>query len=205
MQISSLEEIISDIKLGKFIILADDENRENEGDLVIAGSLCTADHINFMITHARGLVCVPVSNNVALRLNLKPMVENNTSNRGTNFTVSVGAKHGITTGISAPDRAKTINVISSPLSNKDDLSIPGHIFPLIAHSGGVLERNGHTEASIELMKLAGLNEVAVICEIIKEDGTMARRSDLILFAKQYGIKIFTVEKLVEYKKSTPIG
>lgn len=198
MKFSSIEEGIKDLRDGKLIIVVDDEGRENEGDLVIPAEMATGENINFMIKHARGLVCAPIEEEIALRLGLNPMVEKNTDNHETAFTVAVDHKD-TATGISAFERAYTINKL---VTSKDKLDFrrPGHIFPLIAKKNGVLERIGHTEASIDLVKLAGFKGVAAICEIVKDDGTMARRDDLMEFAKEHNLKIVTIDELVKYRK-----
>jgi len=170
----SIEEAIARIKDGKMVILVDDENRENEGDLVIAAQHVTPELINFMAKYARGLICAPIDAERARKLALPPMAPENTALHGTRFTVSVDARHGITTGISAQDRARTVQVLVDDGSTPDDLARPGHVFPLIAQEGGVLKRAGHTEAAVDLARLAGLKPAAVICEVMNEDGTMAR-------------------------------
>lgn len=197
MKFSSIEEAISDLKEGKMIIVVDDEGRENEGDLVIPADMATGESINFMIKYAKGLVCAPVEEEIAERLKLNPMVENNTDNHETAFTVSVD-HIDTTTGISAFERAHTINKLITGL-NPEEFRRPGHVFPLIAKKNGVLERIGHTEASVDLSKLAGFNGAAVICEIVKDDGTMARRDDLMVFAEEHGLKIITIEALIKYR------
>lgn len=199
---NSIEEGIKDIKEGKMIILVDDEGRENEGDLVIPAEMATGEAINFMIKYARGLVCVPIEKEIAERLELNPMVENNTDNHGTAFTVAIDHKD-TTTGISAFERAYTINKMVTS-TEKTDFRRPGHIFPLIAKKNGVLERIGHTEGSVDLAKIAGFKGAAVICEIVKDDGTMARRDDLMKFAEEHNIKILTIADLIEYRKKTEI-
>eukprot|EP00828_Plagiopyla_frontata_P015320 TRINITY_DN19892_c0_g1_i1.p2 TRINITY_DN19892_c0_g1~~TRINITY_DN19892_c0_g1_i1.p2 ORF type:complete len:327 (+),score=75.42 TRINITY_DN19892_c0_g1_i1:242-1222(+) len=198
MKFNSIEEAIEDIKLGKMIIVVDNEDRENEGDLVVAGEKATPENINFMIKYAKGLVCVPVEKDIAEKLNLCPMVEKNTDNHETAFTVSVDHKE-TTTGISAFERAFTINKILTS-TEASDFRRPGHVFPLIAKENGVLERIGHTEASIDLVKYAGLKGVAAICEIVNDDGTMARRDDLFVFAREHNLKIVTVSDLIKYRK-----
>ena len=199
---SSVEDIINDAKHGKIFIITDDETRENEGDLVFAGQFADAQKVNFLITHGRGLVCVPMSSNIAAKFNLPKMVKNgvNTSLFGTNFTVSVGAKKLTTSGISAADRAFTIQVLANENSTESDISVPGHIFPLITKDGGVLERDGHTEASVEICKLAGLKHIATICEILDENGNPARLDYIIPFAKKHGLKITSVEKIKNFVK-----
>lgn len=198
MKFNSIEEAIKDIKDGKMIIVVDDEGRENEGDLVIPAEITTGEHVNFMIKYAKGLVCTPVEEELAVKLALHPMVEKNTDNHETAFTVSIDYKD-TATGISAFERAYTINKLVTS-NEKDDFRRPGHVFPLVAKNGGVLERIGHTEASVDLAKLSGFNGAAVICEIINDDGTMARRDDLMKFAKEHNLKIVTIEDLIKYRK-----
>ena len=201
---NTIEEAISDFKNGKGVIVADDEDRENEGDLLFPASFVTPEVINFMAKNCRGLICLALTKKLAQKNGINPMVEHNTDVKGTNFTQSVDAdpKYGVTTGISAFDRAKTIEVILNKDSQPEDLRRPGHIFPVIAREGGVLKRTGHTEAGVDLARLAGLDEAAVMCEIMKEDGTMARRDDLAKFAKEYGLKFVTVASLIEYRLKT---
>ncbi len=189
---------IEEIKKGNMVIMVDDEDRENEGDLVYASAFSTPDHVNFMATHARGLICVAISKTIANRLELNPMVSSNTSSYETAFTVSVDAKNALT-GISAAERDETIKILANPISHADELVKPGHIFPLIAKDGGTLVRTGHTEGSVDLCRLAGLSESAVICEIIKEDGTMARRDDLDIFAKDHNLETVFISDIVEYR------
>lgn len=198
MMFNSIEEGLKDIKEGKMIIVVDDEGRENEGDLVIPAETANGENINFMIKYARGLVCAPVEEEIAVKLGLNPMVEKNTDNHETAFTVAIDHKD-TTTGISAFERAYSINKLVTS-NEKSDFRRPGHIFPLIAKNGGVLERIGHTEAAVDLAKLAGFKGAAAICEIIKDDGTMARRDDLIKFAKEHNLKIITIADLVEYRR-----
>ncbi len=198
--IKRVKEAIEEIRKGNMIIMLDDEDRENEGDLVCAAPLCTADKVNFMISHAKGLVCVSVTKDTANRLELNPMVKNNNSSYETAFTVSVDAINA-TTGISAGERDAAIKILANPISKADELARPGHIFPLIAKDGGVLVRTGHTEGSADLCKLAGFNGEAVICEIVKDDGTMARRDDLDIFAKKHNMKQVYISDLVEYRLS----
>ena len=202
MKFNSIEEAIEDIKNGKMIIVVDDEDRENEGDLVIAAEKATPEAVNFMIKYAKGLLCVPIEEEIADKLKLNPMVENNTDNHETAFTVSVDYKD-TTTGISAYERALTINKIAES-DNYSDFRRPGHIFPLIAKKSGVLDRIGHTEASVDLAKLAGLKGCAAICEIIKDDGTMARRDDLFAFAKKHNLKMITIKDLINYRRKEDI-
>lgn len=198
---NTISEIVEDIKNGKMVILVDDEDRENEGDLIIAAEHITPEVVNFMIREARGLVCLTLSHEQVAQLELPLMVkdESNHSPNRTAFTVSIEAAKGISTGISAADRAHTIRVAGDPKSTSRDIVIPGHIFPIRAQAGGVLKRAGHTEASIDLCKLAGLNSAAAICEIIKEDGTMARLLDLTAFARKFDIKIGTIVDLIQYR------
>jgi 3,4-dihydroxy 2-butanone 4-phosphate synthase / GTP cyclohydrolase II len=191
-------EAIEEIKKGRMVIMCDDEDRENEGDLVYASTFSSPEHVNFMATHARGLICVAVNKNIATRLELNPMVSSNTSAHETAFTVSVDAT-AATTGISASERDMTIKILANPLSHPNELVKPGHIFPLIAKDGGVLVRTGHTEGSVDLCRLAGLSESAVICEIINEDGTMSRRDDLDIFAQKHDLKTVFISDLVEYR------
>ena len=202
MKFNSIEEAIEDIKNGKMIIVVDDEDRENEGDLVIAAEKATPEAVNFMIKYAKGLLCVPIEEEIADKLKLNPMVENNTDNHETAFTVSVDYKD-TTTGISAYERALTINKIAES-DNYSDFRRPGPIFPLIAKKSGVLDRIGHTEASVDLAKLAGLKGCAAICEIIKDDGTMARRDDLFAFAKKHNLKMITIKDLINYRRKEDI-
>ena len=197
---SSPEELIADIAAGRMVIVTDDADRENEGDLIIAAEKTTPEAINFMITHGRGLICAPITESATERLGLKPMVNHNTEAYGTAFTVAVDASNGITTGISAPDRARTCQILANPLSEPGDLVQPGHILPLKAKLGGVLQRAGHTETAIDLARLAGLEPAGVICEILKEDGTMARLPELIEFAKKHDLKLGTIADLIEYRR-----
>jgi 3,4-dihydroxy 2-butanone 4-phosphate synthase/GTP cyclohydrolase II len=180
------------------VIMCDDEDRENEGDLVYAAAFSTPEHVNFMATHARGLICVALSRDIANRLELNPMVSSNTSSYETAFTVSVDAATA-STGISAKERDDTIKILANPISKPDELVRPGHIFPLIAKEGGVLVRTGHTEGSVDLCRLAGLSEAGVICEIIKDNGEMARRDDLDIFAKEHDLHTVFISDLVEYR------
>ena len=198
--IQRVQEAITEIQKGNMVIMLDDEDRENEGDLVYAAPLSTAEKVNFMASHAKGLICVSITKETANRLQLNPMVSSNTSSYETAFTVSVDAADA-STGISAKERDDTIKILANPISNSVELVRPGHIFPLIAKDGGVLVRTGHTEGSIDLCKLAGLNGEAVICEIMKEDGTMARRDDLDIFALKHNMKQIYISDLVEYRLS----
>ncbi len=197
---NTIEEAIQDIKQGKMIVVVDDEDRENEGDLVCAAEYATPENINFMITHGRGLVCVPMLSELACKLQMSPMVTKNEDPKGTAFTVSVDAtkKFGVSTGISAFDRAKTIEVMLSELSTPEDLSRPGHIFPLVARDGGVLQRAGHTEASVDIARLAGLKPMGVICEIINEDGQMSRLPELQIFVTKHKLKLISIADLIKY-------
>ena len=197
----TIEEAIEAFKKGGMVIVADDESRENEGDLICAAEFATVENINFMITEAKGIVCTPISPERAEKLGLDSMVKNNTDVKGTAFTQSVDAdpKFGVTTGVSAIDRSVTIKLIADDNTKPSDLRQPGHVFPLIAKRGGVLERVGHTEASIDLCRLAGLKDAAVCCEIVNPDGSMARRDDLRKFADKYGIKFITVAQLIAYR------
>jgi 3,4-dihydroxy 2-butanone 4-phosphate synthase/GTP cyclohydrolase II len=197
--ISPITEIVAAIRGGEIVVLVDDEDRENEGDLVFAADFVTPEKINFLATHGRGLVCMPITEAHAERLGLKPMVEQNRSRHGTNFTVSIEAAEGIATGISAADRALTVKVAASPQAKADDIVQPGHVFPLIAQSGGVLVRAGHTEACCDLARLAGLTPAAVLCEIMRDDGTMARLPDLVEFAAKHKLKIGTIADLIEHR------
>jgi 3,4-dihydroxy 2-butanone 4-phosphate synthase/GTP cyclohydrolase II len=200
MGLSSIAEAIEDIKAGKFVIVVDDEDRENEGDLALAAEKVTPKAVNFMAKHARGLVCLPTTGERLDELQLPLMVDQNTCKFGTAFTVSVDAKYGTTTGISAADRAQTIKAIIDPTTKADDLARPGHIFPLKAREGGVLVRAGHTEAIVDLARLAGLYPAGVICEIMSEDGSMARLPQLEVMADKFGIKIISVADLISYRR-----
>lgn len=200
IRLDTIEEAIADIKMGKVIIVVDDENRENEGDFVAAGDKVTPEVVNFMARHGRGLICTPLTEKRCKELDLHPMVTNNTDHMETAFTVSVDLRgNGVTTGISAGDRAKTIQALIDPNTKQFELARPGHIFPLVAKEGGVLRRTGHTEAAIDFARLAGLNPAGVICEIMNEDGTMARLPELSRVAKQFDLKIVSIEDLVAYR------
>ncbi len=192
---ASTSELIAELKAGRMVVLVDDEDRENEGDLVMPADLVTAKDINFMITHARGLVCLTLAPERAGALGLNMMVEDNECPHRTAFTVSIEARHGVSTGISAADRALTIRTAAEPCNGPESIISPGHVFPLIARHGGVMERQGHTEASVDLAKLAGFGPAAVICEILNEDGTMSRLPDLKRFANKHGLKIGTIADL----------
>lgn len=200
--IYKIEDVLEDIKNGIPLIIVDDENRENEGDLFVAAEKATYESINLMATYARGLTCTPMSSEYAVRLNLDPMTARNTDAKCTAFTVSVDAKEGTTTGISIADRFTTIKKLADVNSVATDFTRPGHIFPLIAKDNGVLEREGHTEATVDLCKICGLAPVSVICEILKDDGTMARMDDLEVFAKEHNLKIITIADLIKYRKKT---
>ena len=199
MNLNTTEELIEDIRAGKMIILMDDEDRENEGDFVLAASCVRPEDINFMATYGRGLICLPLSKEHCRQLNLPLMARNTNSSVGTNFTVSIEAADGITTGISAADRATTIKKAASVDAKPSDLIQPGHVFPLMAHPGGVLSRAGHTEASCDLAKLAGFPPAAVIVEIMNDDGTMARRPDLEKLSVKFDLKIGTIVDLIRYR------
>ncbi|MFC1916531.1 bifunctional 3,4-dihydroxy-2-butanone-4-phosphate synthase/GTP cyclohydrolase II [Chloroflexota bacterium] len=199
MELSSIPEATEDIKAGKFVIIVDDEDRENEGDLVLAAEKVTPEAINFMAMHARGLICLPVIGKRLDELRIPLMVQKNTSKFSTAFTVSIEAKHRVSTGISASDRAATIKAVIDPATKAEDLVQPGHMFPLRAREGGVLVRAGHTEAIVDLAKLAGLYPSGVICEIMSEDGSMARLPQLEVMAEKFGIKIISVADLIAYR------
>jgi len=198
--ISSTEEIIEDARNGRMFILVDHEDRENEGDLVIPAQMATPDAINFMAKHGRGLICLALTEARTDALGLNLMAARNSSRHETAFTTSIEAREGVTTGISAHDRARTVLVAIDPESTADDVSTPGHIFPVRAKNGGVLVRAGHTEAGVDIARLAGLNPSAVICEILKEDGTMARIPDLVAFAQLHGIRVGTISDLIAYRR-----
>src|SRR5213596_381137 len=202
MTLNSIQEIIAELKAGRMAVLVDDEDRENEGDLIFAAEFVTAEKINFMAKFGRGLVCMPITEAHAERLNLLPMVARNRSVHGTNFTVSIEAASGVTTGIAAADRAHTIRVAAAPNAGPDDIVQPGHVFPLVAQPGGVLARAGHTEACCDLARLAGFSPAAVLCEIMKDDGTMARLPDLERFADEHGLRIGAITDLIHYRSRT---
>jgi 3,4-dihydroxy 2-butanone 4-phosphate synthase/GTP cyclohydrolase II len=199
MPLSSIEEAAADIRDGKLIIIVDDEDRENEGDLVCAAEKVTPEVINFMAKHGRGLICLPLTEERCDYLQLPPQSQENTSRMGTAFTISIEAKEGVTTGISAADRAKTVLTAVAPSTGPNDLARPGHVFPLRAKNGGVLVRVGQTEASVDIARIAGLDSSAVICEIMNDDGTMARMPELETFAEEHGLKIISVADLVRYR------
>ena len=198
--ISSVEEIIEDARNGRMFVLIDHEDRENEGDLVIPAQMATPDAINFMATNGRGLICLALTSDRVDQLGLELMSTNNSSRHETAFTISIEAREGVTTGISAHDRARTVAVAIDTSKGKSDIATPGHVFPLRARSGGVLVRAGHTEAAVDISRLAGLNSSGVICEIMNEDGTMARLPELIGFAQKHGLKIGTISDLIAYRR-----
>lgn len=195
-----IEEIIDEARNGRMFILVDDEDRENEGDLVIPAQMATPDAINFMATHGRGLICLTLTRTRCEQLGLDLMSRNNRTRHETAFTVSIEAREGVTTGISAADRARTVAVAIDATKTSDDIVTPGHVFPLIARDGGTLVRAGHTEAAVDIARLAGLNPSGVICEIMREDGTMARMDDLVPYARRHGLKIGTIRDLIEYRR-----
>jgi 3,4-dihydroxy 2-butanone 4-phosphate synthase / GTP cyclohydrolase II len=195
-----IEEIIEEARNGRMYILVDDEDRENEGDLIIPAQMATPDTINFMATHGRGLICLALPRSRIEQLGLPPMVSENRESMQTAFTVSIEAKEGVTTGISAADRARTVSVAVDSSKGSADIVSPGHVFPLTARDGGVLVRAGHTEAAVDISRLAGLNASGVICEIMKDDGTMARMDDMVPFARLHGLKIGTIRDLIEYRR-----
>lgn len=201
-EFATVPQAIEDIARGRMIVVADAEDRENEGDLTLAAEFVTPEAINFMARYGRGLVCLTLTEERADHLGLKPMIHVNTSRFGTAFTESIEAKEGVTTGISAYDRAHTIRVAIAPQTTCEDLAKPGHVFPLRARSGGVLVRPGQTEASVDLARMAGLNPAGVICEIMKDDGTMARVPDLIEFCHAHNMKLLTVAELIRYRMET---
>jgi 3,4-dihydroxy 2-butanone 4-phosphate synthase / GTP cyclohydrolase II len=203
--LSPTAEIVEDMRNGRMVILVDAEDRENEGDLVIPAQMATPDAINFMAKHGRGLICLTMTQARGELLRLSSMVPKNASRTGTAFTVSIEAREGITTGISAHDRARTIATAIDGSKGADDIVSPGHVFPLIARDGGVLVRAGHTEASIDLARMAGLSPAAVICEIMNDDGTMARMPDLVAFAQRHGLKIGTIEVPPEQRPDRQAG
>jgi 3,4-dihydroxy 2-butanone 4-phosphate synthase/GTP cyclohydrolase II len=199
---ATIEEAIEDIRSGRFVVVVDAADRENEGDLTIAAQFATPDAINFMATHARGLICLCLTPERTDELELRQMAEHNETPFGTAFTVAIEAREGVTTGISAADRARTIQVAIDPSKGPHDIVQPGHVFPLRASTGGVLERTGQTEAAVDLARLAGLNPAGVVCEIMNEDGTMARVPDLIPYCEQHGIKLVSIADLIEYRRRT---
>jgi 3,4-dihydroxy 2-butanone 4-phosphate synthase / GTP cyclohydrolase II len=201
MPFSSVEEVVEDIKAGKMVIVCDDEDRENEGDLTMAAELVTPNDINFMAKHGRGLICLPMAEEIIDRLEIPQMITHNSSRMGTAFTVSIEANEGVSTGISAADRAHTCKVAVNEATGPEDLAMPGHVFPLRARPGGVLQRAGQTEAAVDLARLAGLKPAGVICEVMNLDGTMARVPDLERFSAGYGIKMVTVAQIIEYRRT----
>jgi len=196
---SSIEDIVADIRQGKIVIMVDDENRENEGDFVMAAEKVTPEHINFMITHGRGLVCLPIAPFIANKVNLQPLPKRGKSRYSTNFTASIEASIGVGTGISTADRTRTIQVVIADNALPEDIISPGHMFPIIAHAQGVVERNGHTEAACDLAMLAGFKPAGVLVEILNQDGTMARRDGLSQVAKRFDLKMGTVADLINYQ------
>ena len=197
---ATVEEAIEDIRRGKFVVVVDAADRENEGDLTIAAQFATPEAINFMATHGRGLICLCLTEERCDELRLRPMTERNETPFGTAFTISIEAREGISTGISAQDRSRTIQVAIDPSKDTRDLVQPGHVFPLRARAGGVLRRGGQTEAAVDLARLAGLNPAGVVCEVMKDDGTMARVPDLVPYCEEHGIKLITVADLIEYRR-----
>jgi 3,4-dihydroxy 2-butanone 4-phosphate synthase / GTP cyclohydrolase II len=197
---AAAEDIIEEARKGRMFILVDDEDRENEGDIVIPAQFADAEAINFMAKHARGLICLAMTRDRVEQLGLPLMARNNGTRHQTAFTVSIEARDGVTTGISAADRARTVAVAIDPSCGPQDIVTPGHVFPLVARDGGVLERTGHTEAAVDLARLAGLTPAGVVCEIMNDDGTMARRNDLITFAQRHGLKIGTIADLIAYRR-----
>src|SRR4249919_1893104 len=201
-QFDAIDDVLSDIAKGRMVIVTDDADRENEGDLVMAAEKVTPEAVNFMATHGRGLICVPLSSERADQLGLQRMVVQNREMYRTDFTVSVDAAKGVTTGISAHDRAATIRTIARPKSKPEDLVQPGHIFPLRAKEGGVLRRAGHTEAAVDLARMAGLQPAGVLCEILHDDGTMARLPELMEFRKKHSLRICTIQSLIAHRRLT---
>src|ERR1700684_252202 len=200
--LSSAEELIEEARNGRMFILVDDEDRENEGDLIIPAQFATPDAINFMARHARGLICLALAQQRVERLGWPLMSQQNGTRHQTAFTVSIEAREGVTTGISAADRARTIAVAIQSESTRDDITTPGHVFPLLAREGGTLVRAGHTEASVDIARKAGLTPAAVICEIMNDDGTMARLPDLVAFAQKHNLKLGTIADLIAYRRLT---
>ncbi len=200
--LSSIDDIITDVQAGKMIILVDDEDRENEGDLIIPAEKATPEAINFMAKYARGLICLALTESRCAELGLELMTRKNQSRHETAFTVSIEAREGVTTGISAADRAQTVKVAIDPTKGRHDIGSPGHVFPLMAREGGVLRRTGHTEAAIDIARLAGMNPSGVICEIMNDDGTMARLPDLVQFAQLHGLKVARIADLIAHRRRT---
>ncbi len=199
MALNSIEELVEDIRQGKMVILMDDEDRENEGDIIMAAECCQPEHINFMAKHARGLICMPMTRERCETLKLPLMAPRNGSGFGTKFTVSIEAAEGVTTGISAADRARTVQAAAAKDAKAEDIVSPGHIFPLMAQPGGTLARAGHTEAACDLARMAGFEPSGVICEVMNDDGTMSRRAELEVFAAEHGLKIGTIADLIHYR------
>src|SRR5512135_3287401 len=202
MALSPITDIVAELKAGRMVILVDEEERENEGDLVLAADFVSADAVNFMARHGRGLICLTLTEERCRQLNLPLMVAANRSSHGTNFTLSIEAATGVSTGISAADRARTVQAAIAYDARPEDVVQPGHIFPVMAQPGGVLNRAGHTEAGCDLARLAGCTPAAVICEIMKDDGTMARLPDLVEFARAQGLKVGTIADLIHYRSRT---
>src|SRR5438270_1776621 len=198
---NSIESVIADLRQGKMVLVVDDADRENEGDLIMAAQFVTPEAVNFMAKHGRGLICVPTTSERLQQLGVERMVRQNRETFKTDFQVSVDAAHGITTGISAADRAETIRIMADPTAVPDDLVQPGHVFPLRARPGGVLQRAGHTEAAVDLARLAGCRPIAVICEIMSEDGSMARLAELLKFAKRRRVKLATIADLIQFRRT----
>jgi 3,4-dihydroxy 2-butanone 4-phosphate synthase / GTP cyclohydrolase II len=204
-QFDSVESAVADIAAGRMIIVTDDERRENEGDLIMAASKATVEAIGLMIRHGSGIVCVAATGEVLSRLGLSPMVANNMDAHRTDFAVSVDAAQGVTTGISAADRTHTIRIIGDPASKPGDLARPGHVFPLRARPGGVLERPGHTEAAVDLALLAGLHPSGVLCELMNDDGTVARMGDIVEFKKRFGLRMISIADLLKHRAKSCCG
>src|SRR6266699_959551 len=200
-QFNAIESVIADIQAGKMVIMVDDADRENEGDLIMAAQFVTPENVNFMAKHGRGLICVPTISERLQQLGIERMVRQNRETFGTDFQISVDAARGITTGISAADRAQTIRIMAEPTAVPEELVQPGHVFPLRARPGGVLQRAGHTEAAVDLVKLAGCRPIGVICEIMSDDGSMARLPQLLKFARRHGLKLCTIEALIKYRRT----
>jgi 3,4-dihydroxy 2-butanone 4-phosphate synthase / GTP cyclohydrolase II len=202
MNLAPIPELIADLKAGRMIVLVDDEHRENEGDLIIAADCVTPEAINFMAKHGRGLICMAITEERARQLKLPLMVQENRALHGTAFTVSIEAASGVTTGISAHDRAHTVKVAAAPGARPEDIVTPGHVFPIVAKAGGVLVRAGHTEACCDLAQMAGFSPSAVLCEVMKDDGTMARLPDLAIFAREHGLRIGSIADLIHFRSQT---
>lgn len=201
----SVEEAVADIAAGRMVIVTDDERRENEGDLIMAASLATAEAVGLMIRHGSGIVCVATTGDVLLRLGLGPMVANNSDAHRTDFAISVDAAQGVTTGISAADRTLTIRVLGDPQARPERLARPGHVFPLRARPGGVLERAGHTEAAVDLAILAGLHPSGVLCELMNDDGTVSRMREIVEFKRRFGLKLISIADLVRHRANSNCG